>query len=569
MKPLLIAAPLLALALFPGCLDRVAGSTSTGNTGKGTIAGRVLDTAGKGVANAKVRVVAADHNPGPGGGAGDIEAIAVTGADGSFRTDSLPDGFYNLLDAKEDQLAFRDSVAVKGDNATLVANDVLKPAGSVAGVVRLQSGHDSRTVFLILMGTTTFAVPKDSIGSFALGNLAEGEYRLRILSTLDAYQPMDTVIRVEAGVKRILPDTLRLRYRPSEGGLPIIHDVGVTYDSTRLAVSLSWPGQDPAKVAAYNVYRKAKDSAFIKLTGAPIADTFFLDGLVTGILPGQSYQYAVTALDARGNEGFKGTPAAVTAGVRYHIDTVLAGSDCGPGICHFDIDTAGTIWVVERNGHFKRIPVAAAAARFADTLADAFAFKQIKADGKGGVYLLEPMPLRVAHYDSAGRLLWVTPLPYDRDVSFELHVNGDTALVWVEEQRVMNHLDRTSGRLVRQDTLLKSFVPPPNGFDYPSYKPGIGFYVNTIDGINFLDRNGKITSRWEPQVHEYLRDFTRDPLGRWYVSWSTGELDVYTAEKDFLQPILVVAQLDLTYWRGGLYGQAFPGSALVRITTGL
>ena len=178
------------------------------------------------------------------------------------------------------------------------------------------------------------------------------------------------------------------------------------------------------------------------------------------------------------------------------------------------------------------------------------------------------MPLRVARYDSTGRLLWVTPLPYDRDISFELHVDGDTALVWAQEQRVMNHLDRISGRLVRQDTLLKSFVPP-TGLSYPSYKPGIGFFVNTFDGITFLDRNGTVTSRWDPEVHQYLRDFTRDPLGRWYVSWSTGELDVYSPERVFLQPILVGAQNDLAFRRGGLYAQPFPGSNLVRITTGL
>src|SRR5690348_17242098 len=89
-----LALLLAQLYVLNGCLDeQMAGTTTTGNTGKGTISGRVLTADGRAVANAKVRVVSVDHNPGPGAaGSGDIADVAITAADGSFRTDSLADG---------------------------------------------------------------------------------------------------------------------------------------------------------------------------------------------------------------------------------------------------------------------------------------------------------------------------------------------------------------------------------------------------------------------------------------------------------------------------------------------
>lgn len=560
-----LSAILLSLS---GCVEeRIAGSTATGNTGKGTIAGRVLGADGKGVANAKVRVVGVDNNPGPGGpGTNEIADVAVTAADGTFRTDSLSDGRYNLLSDKDGKLSFQDSVGVKADSATHAAGDTLKPPGSVSGVVRLQPGHDSRTVFLILLGTTTLAVPMDSVGNFRLANLAEGRYRLRLLSTLDAYKPLDTAISVRSGMLDVLADTLRLAYQATvTGEIPIIDAIAIAYDTTAMAATLTWKKQDPSKVGAYNVYRKAKDSSFIRLNKFPVADTVYHDDWKAGLVPGTLYEYALTALDPHGNEGRKGEAALLTAATRSLVEIVVDGSDCGPGKCNYAIDPKGIIWI-EEGGAVVRHNPGDVTTKWFDPLSPSSFTRQIAVDSNQGIYLMYQNPLRVAKYDTAGNQLWVIPLPFERDVAFSLFAGRDTEYVWANEEKVMTYIGR-DGKILGQDTLMKSYVPP-SGLSSPYYKPGIGFFTNTFDAIRFHDRDGHDTAIWKPEAREYLRDFTRDPAGRWYISWSSGIVDVFTKDRNRLGSVLAGGTGDLTYWNGALYMQTFPGNQVRRIIPG-
>lgn len=91
----------------------------------------------------------------------------------------------------------------------------------------------------------------DYVGNFRLANLAEGEYRLRILSTLDVYKPMDRVVAIVSGIQGILRDTLRLEYKPSAWGIPFVNALGILYDSTCISAILIWNKVDP--VIAYSV----------------------------------------------------------------------------------------------------------------------------------------------------------------------------------------------------------------------------------------------------------------------------------------------------------------------------
>jgi hypothetical protein len=566
-KPALFALLLAPLSFLNGCLgEKVAGTTSTGNTGKGTISGRVLTADGKAVANAKVRVVPVDHNPGPGGD-GDVADVAVTAADGSFRTDSLAEGLYNLLDEKDGNLSFRDSVAVGKDSATQVEGDSLRPPGSVSGVVRLRPGHDSRTVFLILPGTTTLAVPTDSVGNFRLANLAEGEYRLRLLSTLDAYKPLDTLITIRSGEQGSLRDTLRLAYQAPMGDLPLIDDVSIAYDTTRIAAHLTWPKRDAARVAAYFVYRKHRDSAYVRLSKVPVADTAFADDWRSGLMPGGVYEYAVTTLDAQGNEGRKGEPALLRVAVRYSSEALNPGSDCAPGKCFYDMDSSGSFFISETNGAVIHLESPGGITKWADPISMEYMSKPIVVEPSGAaVYMMYRTPLRVGKVDAAGQKQWVTTLPFDRDVAFTLHQGGDSLYVWAQEERVMTYLDK-QGRILGQDTLLRN-LSLPNLMLYPEYKPGIGFYVKSSEGLRFLDREGLTTSLWKPEMREYLWDFTRDDLGRWYISWSTGVVDVFTPDRALLGSILDAGQGDLLYRNGALYVLTLEGFVLKRIHPG-
>jgi hypothetical protein len=567
-----LAISLGALAFFSAsCLDRMAGSTSTGNTGKGTISGRVVGADGKGVANARVTVVGADHNPGP-GGSGDVDAIVVTEPDGSFRTDSLPQGYYNLLGIKAGQVAFVDSIGVRNDTGSRAGDAALGAPGSVTGVVRLRPGHDSRTVFLILIGTTTFAVPRDSVGNFSLTGLAEGEYRLRLVSVLDNYAPMDTVIKVEAGRAMALSDTLRLTYIGQEG-LPLIDRPALDFDPTLLKVRISWKRQDSAKVAAYQVYRREQDSAFVRITPVPIRDTFFTDGAEGGLRAGRNWEYAVTALDARGNEGLKGFPSFLAARARYRIDTIAETGDCMNMPCAYDVDADGGIWILNGDTTVERLSSSGMKTEWSLSQ-DMSWVSDIRIGSDGGVYVLTAPPLRLVKYDTLGKRRWETPLPDIGDCAqgcsqTDLRLRGsrDSLVIWSGMDRVATWIS-PEGAVLAQDTVLRNLLPMAGWLD-PEFSPETGIFLRDgLGTLSFLDPEGNEISNWSPTAHGAIGEIARDPEGRWYVLWSENRIDVYGPDRMLMETVLLEGSgRRLRYRYGAIYVDV--GSSLVRIRTGL
>jgi hypothetical protein len=537
--PVLLMALAMAAALG-GCLgERLAGSTTTGNTGKGTISGRVLNAKGEGVANARVRVVSVDHNPGPGGaGAGEIADVVLTSKEGTFRTDSLADGLYNLLDEKAGELSFQDSVAVDGDSPALAGDDVLRPPGSLSGVVRLQPGHDSRTIFLILMGTTTLVLPMDSVGNFRLNNLAEGEYRLRILSTLDAYKPLDTVVAIFSGIQGILRDTLRLEYKAPAGEIPVVGSLRVAYDSARIAATLTWRKTDPASTVSYRVYRRQGESAYVKLNQAPLADTVFVDDWSAGLFPGNHYEYAVTVVDPRGDEGRKTEATSLDPGVRYRIDTRIPAGICGKGCqVEFDLDSAGDVYVSRPDGALVRYRSNGTITQNKDPHSEFFDSRPIAADAAGGsVYILYRDPWRIGKVDSAGKSVWLNPLPFQWSLSLTLERGGDSLYVWNSQEGVMVYLD-LNGRILGQDTVMR-LLDWPETLSAIRYKRGVGFFFTNYETIRLLDREGRLLAEWNPERRGSMFDLDRDAAGRWFLSWEEGVVDVFSPDRILLGSIL-------------------------------
>lgn len=522
-----------------GCMDEeLAGSTSTGNTGK--IAGRVVDTEGRGVANAKVRVVAANHNPGPGGAAGEVADVVMTGPDGSYRTDSLAAGSYNLLSDKGGLLAFRDSVEVPGNPgapSVQLAGDTLKTPGTVSGVVRLRPGHDSRTVFLILLGTTTFLVPKDSIGNFKLGPLAEGEYRLRLLSTLDNYRPTDTVVTVRSGVDAVLPDTLRPAYQGSAfGEVPLVDDVRLSYDTTYLRATLRWARSGDSRVSSYNVYRRHQDSGYVHITVAPQTDTAFTEDWTAGIMPGQTYHYAVTALDAHGNEGLKGRAAVLAMASRFRMGTI---ADSVPvRFQRLDIAPDGTRWQIdEQANEIVRVGTSGQVSRFRDSLDFGYGSAQIALDSAGDVYVVsttvgDRMKFTVGKYSPAGARQWRILVPSSGSSSFRLQRDGEAVSLWDDVSKVLVAIGR-DGKILSSDTLKMS--ENANAF----YQPSIGFFTYRWDpdrdsgNIEFLDRDGGVTSTWSQDKMGPMGEMERDAEGRWYLIFQERVL-VFSPQRELL-----------------------------------
>jgi hypothetical protein len=247
---------------------------------------------------------------------------AVTDSNGVFSFDTVDTGTYNVLADSGTNLAYQDSVAVEPDTQTTVPTDTLKAPGSVRGVVRLQPGDDSRKVFVIALGTFAVTAPSDSIGNFAMADMAEGTYSTRILSTLDDYGVLDTTFSVAAGIENVLADTIDLPYT----GIPVPQGLTINYDTLTQIVTLTWNRPTTGRtVAGYNIYRQymgSTDSSLAKIR-SNVTDTLFRDS--AGI-EDQTYEYRIAAVDTSITEGTKSAAVQIRMLSAFQlIDTIGGG----------------------------------------------------------------------------------------------------------------------------------------------------------------------------------------------------------------------------------------------------
>lgn len=336
---------LLGLQCSPVANNGSGSTTETANV-KGFLYTSDGTTPAKG---AKVYLVPADHNPRQ-GLAKTLAAApesTVTNDSGVYKLDSVPAGTYNVLAAGSGNLAFQDSIGVKTDSQTQVPPDTLKAPGGLRGLIRLQPGDDARTVFLLFMGTNTWGTPDDSTGKFGVANMAEGTYRVRILTTLDAYLPKDTVLSVTAGKTDTLTHDIVLLYT----GIPVVGGLKIAYDTLKQIVTLNWNRPlTGRKVAGYNVYRKfqSADSIFVKIKSI-LTDTAFKDSTAT---QDQTYAYRVTAVDTNGTEGVNSAGVNVYV-VSGFVVVATIGNGTGSGTGQFNgfrglsVDTLGNVYCVD------------------------------------------------------------------------------------------------------------------------------------------------------------------------------------------------------------------------------
>ena len=139
-------------------------------------------------ANAEISLYPAGYLPGSTGGA---PLSTSTDKNGRFEFTQVTAGEYNLLSrayfkaAAESLFLFSDSISVT--RALTLHADTLKASGSVTGTLQLQAGGDPRTTLIWVLGTGILDTV-DSQGHFTLA-LPEGNYSLRIVTTLDKYLP--------------------------------------------------------------------------------------------------------------------------------------------------------------------------------------------------------------------------------------------------------------------------------------------------------------------------------------------------------------------------------------------
>lgn len=261
-----------------------------------TIPAMLYNPGGSPAVHAKVWFYPINYNP-----HGDGVAKRMATAD-STTTDStgnysvkLDTGTYNVLASGDSGIAYQNSITVTNDSAVRPPADTLKAPGGLKGRVRLQPGDDPRTVFILFLGTNIWGTPDDSTGKFTVTNLAQGTYRVRFLTTLNAYVPKDTTLSVTAGMVDSPPHDIVLRYT----GVPGPTGLTVSYDTLRQTVILTWTGADTSMIAGYNVYRAIKGQNFSLITQTPLPDivTTYRDSTVT---VGTTYQYEVVSRNAAG-----------------------------------------------------------------------------------------------------------------------------------------------------------------------------------------------------------------------------------------------------------------------------
>ena len=304
-KLFLSAAAVSAIIWLAGCNAEGTGST----TESGVVAGRLVTKGNIPVTGAKVTLVPADHVPSP---AFRKEAAGetVTDAEGRYRISGVAAGTYALTAAKDTLGAFRDSVLVPVAGLDAGA-DTLRLTGALEGKVFLEAGEDPRTVLILVLGTNVLTVPRDSAGGFALEGMGAGEYRVRFLSTLKDYRPLDTVLAIRAGARDTLAGPISLPFL----GIGKVTGLQAVWDASTLGVNLSWAAADTARVSGYNVYRAAPGAPFgtVSINPEPIVKAAYRD---TAIEIGKTYVYAIKALDKNGNAGpvFSASVSAAAAG---------------------------------------------------------------------------------------------------------------------------------------------------------------------------------------------------------------------------------------------------------------
>jgi len=300
--------------LFVRCANMGTG-TQTGNT---KVAGVLHNTDGTRAAGAKVACIPRNHNPYDGSHSGGDST--TTDDTGAYKFKTMSADTYNILANTDTGFTYIDPIVVTSDVNTSVPPDTLKHSGSIQGIVELEPGDDARTVFMIFMGTNMVRMPSNVSGNFAVNSLGEGKYRVRLLTTLDNYEVMDTSFVIAAGRDSVLPQPIVMNY----SGIPIPKNLQIQYDTMLQIVTLIWDTPTTGRpVGSYNVYRRNIDSNTVlaRINSSPVTDTFYVDS--TG-MQDMTYEYQLAVVDTSASEGVKSMIDSVTIQPAFFIaDTIF------------------------------------------------------------------------------------------------------------------------------------------------------------------------------------------------------------------------------------------------------
>lgn len=228
---------------------------------------------------------------------------AYSDSNGIFNYSAVNDGKYNILYVKDSLKALRENAFIENGKCEYEIIDTLHLTGSVKGVVKLLENHDCRNVFILILGSNIYTTPYDSLGNFEFKDLAAGTCKLRIITTYDNYEVVDTVVIAESGKDVIISDTIKLPYT----GLYTLKGVAVQYDTLLMEAMISWNRDTSTNIAGYRVFRKiiGISDQFELIDEKVITDNCYLDDLsdMSIFQDGLLCMYKIAAVDNDGNTG--------------------------------------------------------------------------------------------------------------------------------------------------------------------------------------------------------------------------------------------------------------------------
>jgi hypothetical protein len=123
-----------------------------------------------------------------------IVTYRFTDQSGTFTFDSLPVGTYAVEAASGGATILIDSLMIATAGSAIKAPpDTLKPAGTLTGIIRHSNPGDVQPDFVylyVVVGNHWYTMAYDNL-RFIFNGLAGGSYRVRIISTLTDYPPLN------------------------------------------------------------------------------------------------------------------------------------------------------------------------------------------------------------------------------------------------------------------------------------------------------------------------------------------------------------------------------------------
>jgi hypothetical protein len=312
---------ILGLFFYLSCTENIT-SVDDRNTLK--ITGVIRNSDGTPEKSVSVHLYPSDFNPYT-----DISIDStVSDSAGRYSFSLHSAGLYNLYVNSKQGFSFEGAIPVTENEGLVERECILKAPGSVSGTVNLRQCDDNKNAIILVLGTSTYAMPNDSTGSFLIPALAEGTYRIRVLSLTKGYGYYDSTIIVKSAEKIELAETINLSY-----GVPDIGEVKAVYDKCFMRTSLSWHVKDTSNIRSFYIFRNSS-VAETPLAVISNACTTFVDDV---LLPNPSFDknanilhYTIAACGRDGSLGHSyRVPDILRRSVFMAEDTVnLANSGC-------------------------------------------------------------------------------------------------------------------------------------------------------------------------------------------------------------------------------------------------